>query len=82
MVFRWAGVHSGGSLDSFRPSYKDSRDLNHQTALWHSPNYLPLVRVMRQCDEAFAGILTEIGNGDPLLPKELTLIDSRVRIGE
>lgn len=45
--------------------------------LWHSIDYFPLVRVVRQTDERFSTILTKIGDGLKLSIDEITLIQSR-----
>ncbi|XP_077537575.1 uncharacterized protein LOC144149774 [Haemaphysalis longicornis] len=60
--------------------YKRTRGSNRVFASevkWHTMSYFPLVRVVRPKDARFSGILTKIGNGVPLDPQELSLIESR-----
>jgi hypothetical protein len=59
------------------PVYKRSRQNFCCEIVWQSLEYYPLVQVMRQADVAFSSVLTKIGNGEPLLPEEKAMIESR-----
>ncbi|KAL4104804.1 hypothetical protein QTP88_020080 [Uroleucon formosanum] len=45
--------------------------------VWQSLDYYLLMQVMRQADVAFSSMLTKIGDSEPLLPEEETMIESR-----
>lgn len=57
--------------------YKRSRQNFCCEIVWQSLEYYPLVQVMRQADVAFSSVLTKIGDGQPLLPEEKAMIESR-----
>ncbi|XP_077564665.1 ATP-dependent DNA helicase PIF1-like [Haemaphysalis longicornis] len=60
--------------------YKRTRGSNRgftSEVKWHTMSYFPLVRVVRQKDARFSGMLTKIGDGVALDPQELSLIESR-----
>ncbi|KAH7940839.1 hypothetical protein HPB49_006591 [Dermacentor silvarum] len=44
---------------------------------WHYVDYFPLVRVVRQADATFSGLLTKIGDGRALDDNEVALLESR-----
>ncbi|XP_077548029.1 ATP-dependent DNA helicase PIF1-like [Haemaphysalis longicornis] len=61
--------------------YKRSRSadglLGFSVVTWHHLEYFPLVRVVRRSDASFSTVLTKIGDGRALAPKEVRMLESR-----
>ena len=57
--------------------YKRSKENFCSDIVWQALEYYPLVKVMRQADVSFSGILTKIGDGESLTDEEWGIIESR-----
>jgi len=58
------------------PIYKRSKENFCCEIMWQALQYYPLVKVMRQADVSFSGILTKTGDGESLTDEERGIIES------